>query len=367
MAKTSERGITPQGENFSAWYNELVLRGRARRSRPSARHDGHPPVRLPDLGAALRRARPPHQGDRARQRLLPTLHPGEPPSPRGRARRGVLARTRDRDPRRRRGSRGAARRASDLGDGRRRDVRPLDRLLSRPAAEDQPVGERRALGAAAAALPAHDGVPLAGGTYGPRHRGGRGRRDDGRRRLLPGGRRGVRGDARARRGQDALGTIRRGGPDGLARGDDARRPRPAGRDLSLPGDELRRGLRHRLHRGRRRAHVLPHGVVGDEHPDDRRGDHDPRGRPGPRAPPEDRPPPGRRRADRQGGRARSRRRGERRPRPGADRQGRAGPRRRAHPRLGGVQVQRLGAAGRAGSDRTRPAISPPVPSSSSTG
>ena len=123
------------------------------------------------------------------------------------------------------------------------------------------------------------------------------------------------------------------------------------------GTNFARGLRHRLHRGRRRAHVLPHGVVGDEHPDDRRGDHDPRGRPGPRAAAEDRPLPGRRRADRQGGRARSRRRGERRPRPGADRQGRAGPRRRPHPRLGGVQVQRLGAAGRAGSDRTRPARS----------
>ena len=26
MAKTNERGITPQSEDFSAWYNELVLR-----------------------------------------------------------------------------------------------------------------------------------------------------------------------------------------------------------------------------------------------------------------------------------------------------------------------------------------------------
>ena len=191
-------------------------------------------------------------------------------------------------------------------------MRPVDRLLPRPAAEDQPVGERRALGAAAAAVPAHDGVPLAGGPHGPRHRGRRGRRDDGRRRLLPATRRGVRGDAGPGRGQDALGAIRRGGADGLARGDDARRPRPAGRDLALPGDELRPGLRHRLHRGRRRAHVLPHGVVGDEHPHDRRRDHDPRGRPGPRAPAEDRALPGRRRADRQGDRARPRVRGGRR-------------------------------------------------------
>ena len=38
---------------------------------------------------------------------------------------------------------------------------------------DQPVGQRRALGAAAAALPADDRVPVAGGPHGARHRGGR--------------------------------------------------------------------------------------------------------------------------------------------------------------------------------------------------
>ena len=41
--------------------------------------------------------------------------------------------------------------------------------LSRSADPDQPVGQRRALGDAHAAVPAHRGVPLAGGAHGPRH------------------------------------------------------------------------------------------------------------------------------------------------------------------------------------------------------
>ena len=35
--------MTPQSEDFSAWYNEVVVQAAARRPRTGARHDGHPP------------------------------------------------------------------------------------------------------------------------------------------------------------------------------------------------------------------------------------------------------------------------------------------------------------------------------------
>ena len=69
----------------------------------------------------------------------------------------------------------AARRAPDLRDGDRLYVCAVGAELSRPAAALQPVGQRRALGEAHAALPAHHRVSLAGGPHCPPHRG-RGRR-----------------------------------------------------------------------------------------------------------------------------------------------------------------------------------------------
>ena len=45
--------------------------------------------------------------------------------------------------------------------------------LPRPAPAAEPVGQRRALGAAAPPVPAHHRVPLAGGPHRPRHRRGR--------------------------------------------------------------------------------------------------------------------------------------------------------------------------------------------------
>ena len=69
-------------------------------------------------------------------------------------------------------------RAADVRDDHRRRVRELGAELSRPAAAHQPVGQRRALGDAHAAVPAHDRVPLAGGPHRARDaRGGR-RGDD---------------------------------------------------------------------------------------------------------------------------------------------------------------------------------------------
>jgi len=49
------------------------------------------------------------------------------------------------------------------------------RELPRPAASPQPVGERRAPGASAPAVPAHQRGPLAGGAHRPRGHGRRGR------------------------------------------------------------------------------------------------------------------------------------------------------------------------------------------------
>src|SRR3954453_5649484 len=66
----------------------------------------------------------------------------------------------------------AAVRGVDRGHLRRGDP-----VLPRPAAAVQPVGQRRAVGAASAALPAHHRVPVAGGAHGPRDRGGGHRRD----------------------------------------------------------------------------------------------------------------------------------------------------------------------------------------------
>ena len=73
----------------------------------------------------------------------------------------------------RQGARGEGRRAADLRDRHRRVHGQVDAELPGPAAPAQPVGQRRAVGAAAADLPAHQRVPLAGGAHGARHRGGR--------------------------------------------------------------------------------------------------------------------------------------------------------------------------------------------------
>ena len=136
---------------------------------------GHPAVRLRDLGADSAGARSRVQGDRPRQRVLPAVHPREPAEQGGRARRRLRAAGGLRDARRRRGARGKARRAADLGSDHRHDVREVDPVVARPADPDQPVGERRPLGESHASVPADDGVPLAGRAHGARD-GGRGAR-----------------------------------------------------------------------------------------------------------------------------------------------------------------------------------------------
>ena len=121
------------------------------------------------LGADAGRGRRPHQGVRRRERLLPAVHPRVVPPARGRARRGVQPRAGGGHHRRRQGARGAGRRPAHQRDGHRRVHGQVDPELPRPAAAAQPVGQRRALGAAPAPLPAHHRVPLAGGPHRARH------------------------------------------------------------------------------------------------------------------------------------------------------------------------------------------------------
>ncbi len=64
----------------------------------------------------------------------------------------------------------AAGRASDQRNDHRRDVRQVGAVVSRSADPHQPMGQRRPLGAAHAAVPAHDRVPLAGRPHRPTRR-----------------------------------------------------------------------------------------------------------------------------------------------------------------------------------------------------
>ena len=95
---------------------------------------------------------------------------------------------------------------------------------------DEPVEQRRPLGDAHAALPAHRRVPVAGGAHLPRHRGGGGRRGRHRPRGLSGGVGGMAGHPRHPGPQDSGRDVPRRGLHARHRGHDARqarRSRPA--------------------------------------------------------------------------------------------------------------------------------------------
>ncbi len=143
------------------------------RERPGAGHHGHPALGLRHLGADAGRARPAHQGGGRGERLLPPLHPRVVPAARGRARGGIRSRAGGGDARRRQGARGAARGAADERDGDQQLLRQVGAEPPRPPAALEPVGQRRPLGAAAAALLAYDRVLVAGGAHRPRDRGRR--------------------------------------------------------------------------------------------------------------------------------------------------------------------------------------------------
>ena len=167
--------ITHQSENFPEWYNDVVLKAELADYSPGSRLHDHPAVRLRHLGIDAGRARPPHQGDRPQQRLLPALRAALAAGEGSRARRGLQPAGRLGNPRRRQGARRMAGHPAHQRGDHRRQREGLDPVLSRPAAADEHLEQRRPLGAANAALPAHGRVPLAGGPHLPRHpRGSRG-------------------------------------------------------------------------------------------------------------------------------------------------------------------------------------------------
>ena len=244
MAKTV---LTPQSEDFPRWYQDVVAK---------AELADNGPVRgtmvIRPYGYAIWERMQADMDRRikeagARNAYFPLFIPRVLPDPRGRARRGLQPRARRRDARRRQGARGAGRRPPDLRDRHRRVHGEVDAELPRPAAAAQPVGQRRAVGAAAADLPAHQRVPLAGGAHRARHRGGRPplRQADPRGGLRDLHARDAR-DARRARPQDAARAVRRGDEHPCAGRDDARRQGPADGHEPRARPELRQGLRHHL-------------------------------------------------------------------------------------------------------------------------
>ena len=88
MAKSGEGKRSVRDRDHPAVRGLLALVHRRRPARRAGRLlagqglHGHPAVRLRDLGADPAGPRPAHQGDRARERVLPAAHPAEPAAPR---------------------------------------------------------------------------------------------------------------------------------------------------------------------------------------------------------------------------------------------------------------------------------------------
>ena len=179
--------IVPRSESFSEWYSSVVLQ---------AKMADYSPVRgcmvIRPHGYALWENMQRALNDMFKETghvnaYFPLFIPEIVPRPRGGARRGVREGVRDRHALAPQGDGGTGRerghprpgiaprrgadRPADLGDHHPLDVRQVDRVLPRPAAPPEPVGERRPLGDADADGPQDDGVPLAGGTHLARDRG----------------------------------------------------------------------------------------------------------------------------------------------------------------------------------------------------
>ena len=157
-------------------------------------------------------------------------------------------------------------------------LRQVDQVVARSARPHQPVGERRPLGESDAAVPADDGVPLAGRAHRARDRRGGAGRDAEDPRALQGVRRDRAGDAGRRRAEEREREVRRRVAHLLDRGADGRRPRAAGRHLAQPRAELRQGVRHPVPGARQDGAARVDDVVGRVDAADRRRDHDARRR-----------------------------------------------------------------------------------------
>ena len=201
-AVSEEQGLTPRAKDFSAWYNEAVMRAEladysAVRGCMVIRPNGYAIWEL--MQGALDRM---FKDTGHRNAYFPLFIPQSFLAEGGGARRGVRPRGGGRDARRRQGAGGAAGRAAHVGDDHLRVVRQVDPVVPRPPAAHQPVVQHRALGDADPPVPPDDGVPLAGGAHRPRGRGRRGARDAADARRVPPLRRGVDGDAGDHRRQD---------------------------------------------------------------------------------------------------------------------------------------------------------------------
>ena len=132
----------------------------------------------------------------------------------------------------------AADRSADQRDDHRRHVRQVGAVVPRPADSDQPVGQRRPLGAADPHVSPHDRVPLARGAHGPRHRGRGPRRDDENARRVCRLRPDRNGDARHQGGEDGGRALSRRGRHLFHRSHDAGPQGPASGHVALPGSEF---------------------------------------------------------------------------------------------------------------------------------
>ena len=195
MAKTA---ITPtRADDYPEWYQQVIKAADLAENSDVRGCMVIKPWGWAHLGEHAAGAGRHVQGHGARERLFPAVHPAELPAKGGRPRRGFCQRMRGRHaspagaragwqagPRSGLAARRAADRAADERNDHRRDVCQVGRVVSRPADPHQPMGQRRPLGAAHAAVPADDRVPLARRAHGPRHgRGGPGRDDEDARRL----------------------------------------------------------------------------------------------------------------------------------------------------------------------------------------
>ncbi len=201
-----EKRITAQSEDFDRWYTDVVRR---------AELADYSPVRgcmvIRPYGFAFWENIQRALDDMIKAPVTRTCT-SRCSSPRvseegGGPRRGLRPSGRVGHPWRRRGPRGAAGGSSDQRDDHLLHVRRLDPLMARSPGEDQPVGQRGALGTSHPTVPAHHRVPLAGGPHlsSDRQRGSGGGRHDAR--LLPRAHRGMAGHPGYQGPEDGSGEV----------------------------------------------------------------------------------------------------------------------------------------------------------------
>ena len=237
------KALTPRATDFSAWYNELIMKAQLADYSPVRgcmviRPNGY--AIWEQMQAALDRM---FKDTGHQNAYFPLFIPQSFLAKEAEHVEGFAPETAVVTAWRRQAARRAAGRPPDLRDDHLRDVREVDPELSRPAGADQPVGQRGALGDAHAPVPAHHRVPLAGGPHRARHRGGGRGGDADDPRAVPHLHGGVDGDAGAHRPQDRQRAVRRRAAHVLPRGADAGQQGAAGRHQPQPGAELRPGVR----------------------------------------------------------------------------------------------------------------------------